>query len=119
MGSGLEEDIGGSWHSGGEKWGCPDPQNSDPAQRSWEPDRSPRWQEVICLVLPWPAGFEGEGRSPPVPSLWEGWGSPDNPIPRRVRGFNMSERSGAPQREEPKPISLWGVELRVLGTSLG
>lgn len=54
-----------------------------------------------------------------VPSLWEGWASLDTPILRRVSGFNISEGSGALQKEELKPNSLWVVELMVLCTSLG
>lgn len=58
------------------------------------------------------------------PSLWEGGGEaggrfPDTPTPRCISGFNIAEGSGAQWKGEPKPNSLWVVELRTLRMALG
>lgn len=109
MGSGLEEDIGGSWHSGGGRSGGAQTPRILTLPRglgSLTEAHDGKKSSVSCC--PGLQDLRERAGAHLVASLWEGWGSPDSPIPTRVRGFNISERSGAPQKEEPKPNSLGG-----------
>lgn len=108
MGSVLQQDASAIM---GGKEGGPDPKNADSVQRSWELSQKPTMARRQDL-REWAEAHL-------IPSLREGWGSPETPIPRGISGFNISKGSGALQKEEAKPSSLWVVEWRILWTSLG